>query len=470
MGLVALAALSSGRRGGGIPALAAAVMALLLIDPWLARSYGFALSVLATAGLLVFAGRWARGLNSRGFPLPLAHAIAVPAAAHMACAPLVTMLSEQVSLVAVPANLLVAPAIAPATVLGLLATLAGPVNPAAAEGLGWAAGLPAWWVVSVAERSAGLPMASMAWSGSHLGVALLTALLAAAVLLGRRAARHPALLALSLVFVLGMGLMTAARPRWPPEGWLVIACDVGQGDALVLSAGTAGAVVVDAGPDPRLVDRCLRDIGVERVAALLVTHLHADHVAGLPGVLRGREVGEVQLGDLYDEPAAELARVKEWTKQARVPIRRVRIGEHYTLGGLSWQVLWPARVIEREGSAPNNASVVVLAQHRSVRMLLTGDVEPAAQRAIAARWRLEAVDVLKVAHHGSAAQAPELLTLSRPRVAVISVGEGNDYGHPAPSTLRELARSGAVVGRTDLDGAVAVVGPVDRLRLVVARR
>jgi competence protein ComEC len=103
-------------------------------------------------------------------------------------------------------------------------------------------------------------------------------------------------------------------------------------------------------------------------------------------------------------------------------------------------------------------------------MLLTGDVEPAAQRAIAARWRLEAVDVLKVAHHGSAAQAPELLTLSRPRVAVISVGEGNDYGHPAPSTLRELARSGAVVGRTDLDGAVAVVGPVDRLRLVVARR
>jgi len=254
-------------------------------------------------------------------------------------------------------------------------------------------------------------------------------------------------------------------PGWPPQGWLMVACDVGQGDALVLAAGRSGAVVVDAGPDPRLIDRCLRDLGVERVALVVLTHLHADHVEGLPGVLRGRSIGEVQIGP-YDEPAAELARVSGWARDAAVPLTRAVAGERGRLGPLEWEVLWPVRIIRGEGSAPNNASLVLLAQRAGVRMLLTGDIEPAAQRALLARGTVPAVDVLKVAHHGSAAQDPRLLAAAHPRVALVSTGEDNDYGHPAPATLAWLAKAGAVIGRTDLDGSVAVVGDAARLRLV----
>lgn len=469
MGLVGLVALASGRRRGGVAALAAAVLGLLLIDPWLARSYGFALSVLATAGLLVLAPGWADALHARRVPLLLAHALAVPAAAHVACAPVVAMLSGQVSLVAVLANLLVAPAIAPATVVGVLATLVGAGSDRGAEILGRVAGIPASWVVTVAEHAAAFPLAAISWPASVPGAASL-GLLAAVLLVGLRwAGRRRHALALLVAGVLVAAGVTAASPGWPPEGWLLVACDVGQGDALVLSGGHAGAVVIDAGPDPRLVDQCLRDLGVQRIGVVLVTHLHADHVEGLRGVLRGRSVGQVQVG-LYDEPSPALRRVRSWAAQADVPMRRVAVGERYRLGRLSWEVLWPARVIEGDGSVPNNASVVVLADVAGVRMLLTGDVEPPAQRAIIAQRRLGTVDVLKVAHHGSAAQEPELLQLTRPRLAVVSAGEGNDYGHPAASTLRDLLRSGAVVGRTDRDGAVAVVGPVEQLRLVVAGR
>jgi competence protein ComEC len=465
MGLVALTALATGRRRGSLPALAAAMFALLLLDPWLARSYGFALSVLATGGLLLIAPGWVRWMSARGVPLPLAQAVAVPAAAQVACAPVVALLSGQVSLVAVPANLLVAPAVAPATVLGVLATVTGPASETVARVLGWMTGVPAWWIVSVAQRAAVTPDAAVAWPSSAWGALALAALLLAGVLLARRAAARPRLLAAGVAVVLVGGVVRVAGPGWPPAGWLMVACDVGQGDALVLDAGSAGAVVVDAGPDPRLVDRCLRDLRVERVAVVVLTHLHADHVEGLPGVLRGRSVGEVQIGP-YDEPAPELARVLRWTRQASVPVSRAVAGERDRVGPLRWQVVWPLRIIEGEGSTPNNASVVMLAQRGDVRMLLTGDIEPAAQRALMARWTVPRVDVLKVAHHGSAYQEQRLLDAARPRVALVSVGVDNDYGHPSASTLSALVRAGAVVGRTDRDGSLAVVGPAARLRLV----
>ena len=90
---------------------------------------------------------------------------------------------------------------------------------------------------------------------------------------------------------------------------MLAVCDVGQGDGLVIAVSPGTAVVVDAGPDPPAIDRCLRRLGVRRVPIVLLTHLHADHVEGLPGVLRGRRVGEVATSG-YDEPAGELARVR----------------------------------------------------------------------------------------------------------------------------------------------------------------
>lgn len=469
-GLVALAALGGGRRRAAVPALAGCILLLLLIDPWLARSYGFALSVLATAGLLLLAPGWS-GRLARRMPRPLADALAVPAAAQLACAPVIVLISGQVSLVAVPANLLAAPAVAPATVAGVLASVTAPLSLPVARLFGYLAGLPAGWLVLIATRGAAVPGAAVPWPAGVGGALMLAALpVLGAVLLpavsgGGVMSRGAAL---GVVAVLGVAAVRpAVSPGWPPPGWLLVVCDVGQGDALVVNAGPGTAVVVDAGPEPRAVDRCLRDLGVRRVPLLLLTHMHADHVEGLPGVLRGRSVGGVEVGPL-DDPPENAADVRRWVAAALLPLSRAVAGERRSIGGVSWQVLWPQRII-REDSVPNNNSLVVMVVSAGVRILLAGEVEPASQRAILALGNDVHADVYKVPHHGSSHQASEFTRAVSPRVAVVSVGAGNPYGHPAAGTLTQLAATGARVLRTDRDGDVAVVG--SRLRLgVVGRR
>jgi competence protein ComEC len=331
-----------------------------------------------------------------------------------------------------------------------------------------AAGLFVWWVVQVAHLAADAPLAAVTWPASASGALLLAVLLVAGVLVARRLAHRPGQAAGGALLLAVALVVPASAPGWPPRDWLMAVCDVGQGDALVLSTGGDSGVVIDAGPDPALADRCLRGLGVRQVPLVLLTHLHADHVEGLRGVLRGRDVGEVQVGS-YDEPAGELRRVRRWAGAAHVPVTRTALGDVVRVRQLSWRVLWPARVIEA-GSVPNNASTVVLVRSRGVRLLLTGDVEPEAQHALLARGGLGPVDVLKVAHHGSAYQAPELLPVVRPRVALVSVGADNDYGHPSSVTLAGLRRVGAVVGRTDRDGTLVVAGTRRALRLVVRHR
>lgn len=459
MGIVAVVALTAGGRRRGIAALCTAVLLLVLADPWLARSYGFVLSVLATAGILVVAPAW-RDALARWLPRPLAMAVAVPLAAQLACTPVVVVLSGGVSLAAVPANLLAAAAIAPATVLGVLAAVLAPLSGLLGRVAGTLAGLPAAWIVEVAERGARLPGAQIPWSPTPLALVILTlACVAVVVVLPSVLRRRGVALAVAVALLVAL-LRPADGLGWPPPGWVLVACDVGQGDAVVLSTGPDSAVVVDAGPDPDAVDRCLDSLGVRDIPAVVLTHFHADHIAGLPGVLRGRRVAEVIVSPL-DEPPEQAEQVREWVGAAGVPVVPAVAGTQQSTGALSWRVLWPQRIISGEGSAANNASLVLLAEAYGVRLLLAGDVEPLAQRAI---LRLGAdpgvdlgVDVLKVPHHGSAYQDPAFLEATDPRLAVVSVGEGNTYGHPSPATLDLLAAGGATVVRTDLDGTTAVV-------------
>ncbi|MEU9172787.1 ComEC/Rec2 family competence protein [Streptomyces sp. NPDC048420] len=464
-GAVALLALATGRRRSLIPALATAVLLLVLYDPWLARSYGFLLSVLATGALLTLAPRWSLALRRRRVPPRLAEALAAAAAAQALCAPVVAVLSARVSLVAVPCNLLVEFAVAPATVLGFAALATAPVAMPVAKALAWCASWPAGWIADVARTGASLPGGGVDWPGSWTGAGLLALATGVVLLVGRRLLRHPWWCAvcavLFLLAVVQPPPLTRVVTGWPPPGWRLAMCDVGQGDATVLAAGEGTGVVVDAGPDPTLVDDCLRTLGITKVPLVVLTHFHADHVAGLPGVLRGRSVGAIETTG-FEEPVDQAESVRREAAARHIPVTRAAAGEERRAGALTWEVLWPpAGPASAAADGPNDASVTMLVRSAGLRFLLLGDLEPPAQQELLrspAGARLAGVDVLKVAHHGSAYQDPELIRRAAPRVALISVGADNSYGHPAPSTVDALRAGGAVVLRTDRDGALAVVG------------
>src|SRR3954462_9438287 len=357
MGAGTLLALASG-RSRAIPALCAGASVLLLIDPGLAADPGFALSVAATAAIVLLAPSWAAGLRDRGCPVVVADALAVSAAAGMATAPVVAGLSGTVSLVSLPANLLAAPAVAPAPVLGLLAAVVGVLVPPLGDALVWLAGWPVRWLVLVGQRAADVPDGATGWPAGSAGAVLLTMLLLlAAWALWRFPVLRPLALAAVLgLVVLGWPLRQAVR-AWPPAATDVVACDVGQGDALVVPTGPAAGLLIDAGPDVGAVDRCLDPLGIESLPLILLSHLDADHAGGLAGALTGRDVGIVATGTL--SPADDRVNALNRLVGRAGASRAVLVpGDRRTVGTASVEVLAPAPERATPGASPNDLSMV----------------------------------------------------------------------------------------------------------------
>ncbi|WP_435742107.1 ComEC/Rec2 family competence protein [Nocardioides sp. SYSU DS0663] len=458
MGGVALLALGVHARQRGFRALGVAVVVLLLVQPGLAVSAGFTLSVLATAGILVLAPVW-RDALARWLPRWLAEAVAVPLAAQVACTPVVAALSGEVSLVAVLANLLVAPAVGPATVLGLAGGLVGLVAGPVGRLLGTLAGWCVGWVIAVAGWGAGLPVPAVGWGTGPAALVALTGGCAALAVLLRRLLERPALGLLLAGLLALVVLVRPPTPGWPARDWVVAMCDVGQGDALVLRSGPGAGIVVDTGPDPAAVDRCLDDLDVERVPLVVLTHFHADHVDGLAGVLTGRTVDAVESTPVLD-PSAGVAGVRTALAGTGLHVRAAPYGSARRIGAVTLQVLWPPPGLTTtrgaEGDTANDASVVLLVEVAGVRLLLTGDLEPPGQAALARSLPGLEVDVLKLPHHGSRHQDESFLTSLGARVVLVPVGADNDYGHPSGPLLAQLEGSGARVLRTDLGGDVLV--------------
>jgi competence protein ComEC len=468
MGTIGLIGLSRSRRAAGPPVLSAAVVVLLVVDPWLSRSYGFALSTLATLGLLLFTRTWGEAIGAR-LPRPIRSwgpAIAIPVAAQAMCAPVVVLLQGSVSLVGVLANLLAAPLVAPATVAGVSAAGLAPLWPFGARLLCWAGALPTLGIAKVARTCATIPGGTLPWPDGAVGALLLTVVTLLVLLSGRwwahRARVHPALAAAVVVLLLATTAPTSAA-TWPPPGWRFVACDVGQGDALVLATTPGHAVLVDAGPDPTSVNACLRRLGVHVLDSVVLSHFHADHVDGLAGALAGRHVREI-LATPVREPDYQWSQVRTLARARGIPVHDVVSGDHLSWPGVTADAWWPARRIAA-GSVPNNASVVLAVRSGPVDLLLLGDVEREAAHALLLQLRRDPAmaaraagfDVVKVAPHGSGNLDEGLLAEVRAPVAVISVGKDNDYGHPSPKALEVLRHNGYAVLRTDQRGDVAVV-------------
>lgn len=464
MAAVVLLALASGRPARGLPVLGLAVLGIVLLDPWIAREYGFALSVLATAALLVLAAPLA-ALLGRVLPAWLALAIAVPLSAQLACQPVLILLAPEVPLTGVVANVLAAPAAPVATIVGMIACLLAPVIPPLAMLVAGVAWLPAAWIAGVARVCASLPGALLPWPEGVLGALLLAVLTVAGLVaagvparLGSARLRRRLALATAAVLVIVMGATagtTALRGLGRPGDWVIAQCDIGQGDAvLVRSAGEVA--LIDTGAEPEQLADCLGTLGIERLDLLVLTHFDLDHAGGVPAIV-GR-VDRVLVGPTGREQDEAVVAALAAGGAVIDPVAEGRSG---TLGAHDWRVLWPPA---HRGVEPGNDASIVLEMRGAPgcgacpSMLALGDLGADAQRQLAATGTLAPVDVVKVSHHGSADQHEPLYTALGAPIALIGVGADNTYGHPAPGLLALLESAGSTVVRSDAHG-LALLAP-----------
>jgi competence protein ComEC len=459
MAAVLLVAKGSRRPSDSLPALGFAIAAVVIGDPWQARDAGFALSVLATAGLLLFAPRIISWL-SKYLPKLISEALAPPIAATIFCSPVLIAIAGYLAPMSVIANLFAAPAVAPITIIGFIAALISPIAPVITRLLIWFIHFPAAFITWTAHWAAQFPVLKMS---SAILIGSLIALWFTRTLVQRHWKKYVAIALCFLLFFTWIG-------RWPGGQWSVANCDIGQGDSSVINLGNHRAIVIDVGPDAALEDACLKALGIREIPLLILSHFHADHVEGLPGLLKRRDVGQVWVSNNTD-PIFESVRVQSWLKGIEIVV--ATRGMQSTISNIAINVLWPQVTTQQyasnpgDGSSINNSSIAAMITSPDFSLFAAGDLEPPVQELL--RADVAHVDIYKVCHHGSKYQDPEFMAHLSPAIAMISVGTGNTYGHPAPQTVRALTRLGARVVRTDTDGAIAIRAKNHLLSIKLAR-
>jgi competence protein ComEC len=492
MGLAGLVATLAGRRASRLYALGLALVVTLAIDPGIGADVGWQLSFAAVLGILLLAGplreALARRLGAGGWRRALAEGLAVTVAATLATAPLVAYHFETFSTTTFVANLAVLPAVAPAMWLGMLSAAAAQVPGLPLEPLNALAALPLAYIAQIAAWCAAPDWAEVRVRLGPWGLAAAYAGLAVAIWVGARVARRLRLAAAragprrAWRLPLGMGEESATYPQrrrpslllplvllwglvafllasallgggdgsggFPRGGLRIEVLDVGQGDAILLAPARAPAVLVDGAPPGDDLAGLLAEAGVERLGAAVITHDEADHASGIEEL-----IGRLPIARLFY--ARLEGRVVQAAEASGATPLRVAAGTEIRSGTLELDVLWPPPQLLSQplaGADPNTQALVILARWRDFTMLLTADAE-----AEAVPVDPGPIDVLKVAHHGSDDTGlGSLLDRTRPRLAVISVGADNSYGHPTVATLATLAGHGVRVLRTDSEGTVTI--------------
>lgn len=445
MASIGLLGIVTGRSAGALSLLSLAVLLVLALQPQLATSAGFALSALATCGLIVHGQPIARVL-SRAVPMPIAALIAVPLAAQLWCTPVLVTLDARLSVVSVLANLLAGPAAPIVTVVGLAACITAPLAPAVAVGLAWVAWIPAAWIAEVAMVAQQLPAAQIAWPAAPWGVLAASVMLALVTIAHARGRLGSGIAAaLVLGMLVGLGAAWSGIRLGSLADWRIAQCDVGQGNATVVRHEGA-VVLVDTGADAAPVQQCLSMLGVQRVDLLVLTHFDTDHAGGSPALV-GRTALLVH-GPLDDRAGP----VVDALAAGGAATHQAHRGDAWQVGEVRVEALWPIG----DAEPGNDASVAVSIDlpGDGLELVVLGDLSAEAQSRLLRAGAPRAA-VVVVAHHGSADQLPALYRRLGASAGLIGVGP-NDYGHPTDAAMRIVREVGGVPLRTDELGTIAL--------------
>lgn len=522
MAVVMLVAFQRGRRGSALPALGIAVVINMCWWPYSATSYGFALSVSATAGLILLVPLLTRVLNRR-LPGRLATAVAVPLAAQLAVAPLLAALSGGIQVYSIPANMVASVIFVPLLLGAMAAALLSPLWPAAALVVAQGADVPARALARLATEVAQLPGAQLALPPGIWGPLCAGGVSAAVLVWLLWLDRRPTPMAseraqvspsrdrevsltpsttppspgrrLSVPSYKHIGAIVAAAVIfgallwWWPSGtsrWHIRQCDVGQGSALLARTGPDSAIMVDTGDEGKGGEACVRAAGITQIDILFLSHPHADHVRGLDAILAVAKVRSIIIGP-STHPRANRNHVEQVAAANHIPILDpVRDGGAVTgefnvsnvpgLEQLGWELWWPdgaaAAAWDNEAGANDLSLVVALSIHGpggeiTARAVVLGDVEVAAQERLTARLqdRCGSVHRERCAPIDIVVMAHHGSKLQAPALAtyfgapIVLVSVGaNDYGHPHPQAIAMYRQAGGRILRTDESGALEIEG------------
>ena len=500
MGAIGAWAMFFGRGSQALPILALTTIVLLSLSPALIHDVGFQLSVIATAGIVVGAQpleRWLRPFFDKflsDFWAGLfSSSLAISTAAQIACQPLLITFIDYVSVYSVIANLLATPLLPLITVPGIVAAALTLAAPALSQVILHIIAVPTAAIGWIATTTTQLPGATMPWPEGIAGSLLIilhwsaTGILTLKLLRRQRRKQPPVRLKTTqpawqrliehlkqhtnlvttiqyctvvVAVVAHLAVFWPTRPQGISPDWDLVGCDVGQGDMFLVRTGPVSAMVLDTGQDPQLAQQCLQAAGISHIDALVITHLHADHVGGVKGVLDTTDPEQIYFSTSTD-PTYETTSTDLPARAQQIKEPKVHIIDHAKEDDdHPVQLRWSILSANHQSSNENNASAVVFIEiyrHGGVATaLFTGDLEEDETANLLADEHLpDNVDILKLPHHGARNGGIPLIEHTSPELALIGVGADNSYGHPHDEILHALGPR-TEIKRTDLHGSFSV--------------
>ena len=459
MAALALIAWLLAREKDLIASLSWAAIVLLTVNPLTLFSISFQLSFLAVLGILLISPEINRVFQPE--ILSVVKPFSIVIGAQMAVQPLLAFYFNQLSIISLITNIILVPPVAIITGAGFLAILISPISSTVAliifkilypllvfirRGAWLFAHLPGAW----------LPIAKP----SNLSIFTYLLVVASFICLLKRFKKKFGFSSfiIILLLILSLAIWGQVSLYQPAHKLEVFFLNVGQGDAILIKEPSNKTVLIDGGPDSKVLLNYLAKYHVRKIDLILATHAHADHISGLIGAISQYSVGKVlDAGFPYPSPIYKQFLVS--IKSRKISYHKARQGERYQLGKLELRFYLPGNsFIENSSSDANNNSLVARAVFGNFSLLLPGDIQHEAIRLLARQKVNLKSAILKVPHHGSENGTDRLLLKAvKPRIAIISVGENNRYGHPHWQAIKLLQQFKVAILRTDRNGTIKVI-------------